>query len=100
MLNQLSNFTDRLAEKTKPSRNVLSKNNSWSWGYAQDKAFKEIQKCLISPHVLTLYNRNRKTKVSSDASAYGLGEIVLQQQDDELWKLVAYLLRALTYVEN
>ena len=28
MLIQLSNFTDLLAEKTKPSRNVLSKNNS------------------------------------------------------------------------
>ena len=37
--------------------------------------------------------------MSSDASAYGLGGVVLQQQDDKLWKPVAYFSRALTNVE-
>ena len=41
-----------------------------------------------------------KTKVSSDASAYGLGGVVLQQQDDESWKPLAYFSRALTNVET
>ena len=90
MINQLSKFTDHLADKTKPLRDLLSKKNSWSWGYAQDKAFKEIKTCLISPPVLALYDCNRRTKVSSDESAYGLGGVVLQQQDDKLWKPVAY----------
>ena len=99
MINQLSKFTDHLADKTKPLRDLLSKKNSWSWGYAQDKAFKEIKTCLISPPVLALYDCNRRTKVSSDASVYGLGGVVLQQQDDKLWKPVAYFSRALTNVE-
>ena len=43
MINQLSKFTDHLADKTKPLRDLLSKKNSWSWGYAQDKAFKETR---------------------------------------------------------
>ena len=47
MINQLSKFTDHLADKTKPLRDLLSEKNSWSWGYAQDKAFKEIKTCLI-----------------------------------------------------
>ena len=89
-VNQLSKFTGYLADKTKPLRDLLSKKNSWSWGYAQDKTFKEIKTCLISPPVLALYDCNRRTKVSSDASAYGLGGVVLQQQDDKLWKPVAY----------
>ena len=71
MINQLNKFTDHLADKTKPLRDLLIKKNSWSWGYAQDKVFKEIKKCLISPPVLALYDCNRRTKVSSDASAYG-----------------------------
>ena len=99
MINQLSKFTDHLADKTKPLRDLLSKKNSWSWSYAQDKGFKEIKTCLISPPVLALYDCNRRTKVSSDASAYGLGGVVLQQQDDKLWKPVAYFSRALTNVE-
>ena len=79
MVNQLSKFTDQLVDKTKPLRD-LSKKNSWSWGYAQDKAFKEIKKCLISPPTLALYDCDRKTKVPSDASAYRSGGVVLQQQ--------------------
>ena len=36
--------------------------------------------------------------MSSDASAYGLGGVAIQQ-DDESWKPVAYFSRALTNVE-
>ena len=95
MINQLSKFTDHLADKAKPLRDLLSKNNSWSWGYAQEKAFKEIKKCLISYLVLTLYDCNRGIKVSCHASAFELGRVILQQQDDESWKSVAYFSRAL-----
>ena len=43
MVNQLSKFTDHLADKTKPIRDLLSEKNFWSWGQAQDKAFKQIK---------------------------------------------------------
>ena len=99
MVNQLSKFTDHLADKTKPIRDLLSEKNSWSWGQAQDKAFKQIKQCLISPPVLALYDTNKKTKITSDASSYGLGGVVLQQQDDDTWKPVAYFSRALTNTE-
>ena len=45
MINQFSKFTDHLADKAKQLRDLPSKNNTWSWGYAQDKAYKEIKKC-------------------------------------------------------
>ena len=99
MVNQLSKFTDHLADKTKPIRDLLSEKNFWSWGQAQDKAFKQIKQCLISPPVLALYDTNKKTKIRSDASSYGLGGVVLQQQDDDTWKPVAYFSRALTNTE-
>ena len=99
MVNQLSKFTDHLADKTKPIGDLLSEKNSWSWGQAQDKAFKQIKQCLISPPVLALYDTNKKTKITSDASSYGLGGVVLQQQDDDTWKPVAYFSRALTNTE-
>ena len=99
MVNQLSKFTDHLADKTKPIRDLLSEKNFWSWGQAQDKAFKQIKQCLISPPVLALYDTNKKTKITNDASSYGLGGVVLQQQDDDTWKPVAYFSRALTNTE-
>ena len=41
MVNQLSKFTDHVADKTKPIRDLLSEMNSWSWRQTQQKAFKE-----------------------------------------------------------
>ncbi|XP_038064917.1 uncharacterized protein K02A2.6-like [Patiria miniata] len=38
--------------------------------------------------------------VSADASEYGLGGCILQQQDDKQWKPVAYCLRSLTPSER
>ena len=31
MVNQLSKFTEHLADKTKPLKDLLSKKNSWTW---------------------------------------------------------------------
>ena len=99
MVKQLSKFTEHLADKTKPLRDLLSKKRSWTWGHAQESAFREIEECLISPPILTLYDVNRKTKVSSDASKYGIGGVFLQEQEDGFWRLIAYFSRALTNVE-
>ena len=40
---------------------------------------------LTQPTVLTLYNPKANTKVSADASSFGLGAVLLQQSD-EGWK--------------
>ena len=55
---------------------------------------------MISPPVLALYDVNRKSKASSDASKYGIGGVALQEQDGRFWKPVAYFSRALTNVES
>ena len=38
MVNQLSKFSDHLADKTKSIRALLLKGNKWTWGNAQQKA--------------------------------------------------------------
>ena len=77
MVNQLSKFTNHLADITKPLRDLLIKKNSWIWSHAQDNAFKDITECLTTPPVLAFYDVNRKTKVCSDASKYGIGGVIL-----------------------
>ena len=82
MVNEFSKFTDHSADKTKPIRDLLGESNSWCWDQAQEKACKQINQCLISPLVLALYDTNKKTKIRSDASSYGLDGVVLEHQDD------------------
>lgn len=99
MVNQLGRFIPQLSDKDKPLRDLLSKKNAWVWDVAQDMAFKELKKVLSSPPVLATYDPNRETKVSADASSYGLGGVLLQKWGDA-WRPVAYASRSLTQTEQ
>ena len=65
-------------------------------GERQNEAFNELKKCLISDPILALYNPDREIKINADASSYGIGGVVLQEQDDNEWKPISYISRALT----
>ena len=100
MCNQLSKFSPDLAETTKPLRDLLSKKNEWVWDQAHNKSFQDIKFRLSSTPVLSLYNLSNPTKVSADASSYGIGAVLLQKQESGEWKLVAYSSRSLTSTEQ
>ena len=82
MVNQLSKFSDHLADKTKSIRDLLLKGNQWTWGNAQQKTFKRIKVDLARASVLALYDPNKETKVAADKSSYRLGGVVLQLTRD------------------
>ena len=100
MVNQLSKFSPQLAEKTNPLRDLLSTKNQWLWGSSQQQAFRTIKEELSSSRILALYDAKRNTRVSADASSYGLGAVLMQQQPTGEWKPIAYISRALTATEQ
>ena len=100
MVNQLSKFLPRVAEETKPLRDLLSKKNQWHWDSLQDHAFTNLKLLLSSSEVLALYNPSLRTIVSADASSYGLGAVLRQQQSNGDVRPVAYISRALTETEQ
>ena len=100
MVNQFNKFTSNLATKSKPLRDLLCKDSVWHWGKSQNEAFNELKKCLISAPILALYDPNKEIKINADASSYGIGGVVLQKQDDDEWKPVSFLSRALTDTES
>ena len=94
MVNQLMKFTPYLAEMTKPLRDLLSKDSSWCWEQAQKFAFSDIKTALTESPTLALFNPERETIVSADASAYGLGAVLLQRQPSSELRPVAYISRS------
>ena len=99
MVNQLGKSSPRITDLSQPLRACLSTKNSWTWGPDQDKAFTEVKRELTQPSVLALYDPESRTKVSADASSFGLGAVLLQENGNE-WRPVAYASRAMSETER
>ena len=99
MVNQLGKFTPHLASITQPLRELLTKNSEWVWGPSQIEAFQQTKNELSKLTTLTHYDLDAPTKVSADASSFGLGAVLLQQSEKH-WKPVAYASRSLTSTEQ
>ena len=99
MANQLGKFSPKLATITKPLRDLPIKQNQWTWGQSQGHAFEEVKRELSHTPVLALYDPNRETTVSTDASSFGLGAVLLQRHEDAM-PPVAYASRAMTATEK
>ena len=99
MADQLGKFSSKLATITKPLRDLLSKHNQWTWGQSQAHAFEEVKRELSHTPVLALYDPNRETTVSADASSFGLGAVLLQRHEEAM-RPVAYASGAMTATEQ
>ena len=100
MVNQLGKFVPHLAEKTKPIRDLLNTKNEFLWGPTQQDAFENLKKELTSTPVLAHYDPAKKTILSADASSYGLGAVLLQEQENGTRKPVGYASRSMTSTEQ
>ena len=99
MVNQLGKFSSRLATISQPLRTLLSKQAVWAWGQSQDTAFQAVEDDLTTSPLLALYNPRIPTKVSADASSYGLGAVLLQKHTDR-WRPVAFASCSMSEVEQ
>ena len=77
----------------------MGKNTAWQWEKAQLEAFEETKKELCKPTVLAFYDPTLPTKVSADASSFGLGAVLLQEKDS-VWKPVSYSSRSMSETER
>ena len=100
MVNQLGKFTPHIAELGQPMRELLSPKNSWMWGPSQQEAFEAVKDELAKPTVLALYDPKALSKVSADASSFGLGAVLLQQQGGQEWRPLAYASRSMSETEK
>ena len=55
---------------------------------------------MTQARVLAHYCSEKETIISADASSYGLGAVLLQVQDDDTKKPIAYASRSMTSTEQ
>ena len=100
MTNQLGKFSPNLANLTQPLRELLNKKHTWLWGPDQERAFLRVKEELTKPTILALYDPLRETRISADASSFGLGAVLMQKSTSGQWRPVAYASRSMTEVER
>ena len=99
MVNQLGKFSPNLAELTEPVRLLLSKKHAWTWNEFQQTAFARVKAELAKPTFLGHYDPTAQTKLSAEASSFGLGAVLLQKVS-AAWKPIAYASRSMTLDGN
>ena len=99
LVNQLSSSTDAIAALLTPLRPLLSTKNNFLWSSDHDEAFAKAKASLTKPPVLSFFNLNHPTRLSTDASRQGLG-FILQQQSNNKWTLIQAGSRFLTDTES
>ena len=99
MVNYLGSYLPDLHTVIKPLNDLLRADVLFQWGPAQDDAFNNVKDLIMSERVLVYYDVTKPTMVSSDASSYGLGGVLMQKHGD-IWKPVAYCSRTLSSTEQ
>ncbi|KAL9987234.1 hypothetical protein ACROYT_G001505 [Oculina patagonica] len=84
MVNYIGKFIPNLADLTQPLRELLHKEVEWHWSERQEKAFRAIKEKLTSDATLQYYDVETPLTVSVDASSYGLGACLLQEEKELL----------------
>ncbi|XP_054259732.1 uncharacterized protein K02A2.6-like [Macrosteles quadrilineatus] len=100
MINFSGRYIPNRSEILKPIHELLNKNNEWIWDKPQQKAFDTIKNLLTTAPHLAFYDPNLQTMISSDASSFGIGGVLLQREKSGTFKPVSYISRSLTDTER
>ncbi|PIK33240.1 hypothetical protein BSL78_29946 [Apostichopus japonicus] len=71
-------FVPNFSSIASPLTAVVKKNVGFSWGEAQEKAFKALKDSLTHAPVLVLPDFNKTFEVECDASGIGIGAVLTQ----------------------
>ena len=99
MVNYVSKFIPEASHITAPLRKLIEKDTKFEITPEHMDSIQKIKAALISNPVLQIYEASKETKITCDASLYGLGAVLMQKHGAD-WLPVAYASRSLTDAEK
>ena len=87
-------------KKKYKSQKVHIKNCNEKWGSAQIDACTDLKQELMQPTVLPPWKQDEMKRVMTDASDYGLGAVLLQQENSGDWRPMAYAAKKMSEAEQ
>ena len=100
LANYCSRFIPDFSTITSPLRHLTQKGVKWSWTAAQQTAFDNVKAAISHDCIMAYYDPAKTTRLTVDASPYGLGAILSNIDQDGAVRNVAYASRSLTPTEQ
>ena len=83
-----------------PLTKLLKKDVNFDWGHQQEKSFNDLKIALTNAPILAFPDYNLPFTMCTDASAQGLGAVLMQKQNDGRFHTIAYASRKLNSAET
>lgn len=99
MINYYRSFIKNASSIMSPLHKLLQKGSMWQWCPEHELAITNIKTILASDNTLAHFNPNAKIILTVDASPYGLGAI-LSQEENGVEKPVSFMSRSLSPAEK
>ena len=79
---------------------MTRKDEKWKWGEEQQAAFEQLKLVFTTRPVLATPELDKEFRVEVDASNFVTGGVLSVKCDDDLWRLVAFISKALNETER
>jgi hypothetical protein len=93
-------FVRNFAAVTSPLWDLTKEKSEWNWTEDHEAGFNMVKRHLTTSPVMAYWDTDAETRITTDASPYGLGAILEQKQPDGTYRPVYYASRKLTDVES
>ena len=100
LANYYRQFVKDFAKIARPLHKMTRKENKWSWGEKQQKAFEELKERFTTEPVLVTSDLDKEMRVEVDASDFATGEVLSMKCKNERWRPVAYISKSLNEAER
>ena len=83
LVNYNGRFIRNLATIAETIRRLTRKGARFEWGDVQDNSFNELKNELCNAKGLAYFDKNSETQVMADASSFGPGGVLIQEQQGQ-----------------
>jgi len=83
LANYYRQFVKDFAKIARPLHEMMRKENKWSWGERQQKAFEELKERFTTEPVLVTPDLDKEMRVKADMSDFATGEVLSMKCKDE-----------------
>jgi len=100
LTNYYRRFIKNFTRVARPMNMLMRKDEKWTWGDSQQKAFEELKQIFTTKLVLAAPDLDKEFRIEADTSNYATGGVLSMKCSDEKWRPVAFISKCLSDTEQ